>query len=147
MTETGLSLRGEAGFSFLGHFTCYHKVMAAPRINRKNYIVTLLLCIAGINVLLLLAELVSRAAGKESAWTLLMGCLLILVTIYITVVCVAAAARRSRDFNLPAWAGALIFLLVPFGFIIIAAIPGTKGKNQYGPAPHSKIDLKFNFLS
>jgi uncharacterized membrane protein YhaH (DUF805 family) len=44
--------------------------------------------------------------------------------------------RRAHDFNMEGWIAVL--MLVPIVNFLFAAIPGTRGDNDYGPAPEAE---------
>ncbi|HMM62131.1 MAG TPA: DUF805 domain-containing protein [Candidatus Saccharibacteria bacterium] len=119
--------------------------MKTLRINRKSFIVAAIGGVVVANVLLVLLEIVSHMTGDRSVATQAFAWLLILFTVYLFATWIRVAFQRSWDFDFPGWAGAILALTGIF-IIVLMVVPGSKGKNKYGPQPNKKIALKSMIL-
>jgi uncharacterized membrane protein YhaH (DUF805 family) len=106
------------------------------------YLFTVVVALISTIPLLVLTFLVIIASDNGGAVGLLTA-LIIIWTIVVIVVSVglyipllAVGARRLHDYGQSGWW--LLLLLVPFGsiaLIVLWALDGTPGENQYGPRP------------
>ena len=91
-----------------------------------------------ITVLLTLLAVIVAVAFSDASLENLAG-LIIIASWVIAFVCLiiptlSVAIRRLHDINLSGW-WYLLSLIIPFFMLVVAIIPGTKGKNDYGKDP------------
>jgi uncharacterized membrane protein YhaH (DUF805 family) len=88
------------------------------------------------------------------------GLILLLVWCLVSIVpSIAVTVRRLHDRNMSGWyllgfivaaivvnmvplVGQLLYLVMAVGWIVLLALPGTSGPNQYGPDPVGQADPK-----
>lgn len=85
---------------------------------------------------LLAAVLIPTLGGDSNATPVVFG-LVALIYVPILVSVFVMAKRRLNDMNQTGWFS--LFMIVPFANLILGLLllfwPGTKGSNNYGPAP------------
>lgn len=116
------------------------------RANRTNYVVSYAaIIILGVAAALMLRALPDNGNGQNGT-TILAALLVILFSIYLFLVWARMVILRSGDFGFPGWAGFLLAFFFTPAAVVFAFIPGTAGKNRYGPQPAADISLRSIFL-
>ena len=98
------------------------------RIGRVRYVNSLI----ALNILLLVAGV---------ALAIIAGPLMLFAGVPYVILVLMLTIQRCHDFDVTGWLALLS--LIPYAFLIFCIIPGTKGRNRFGPPtpPNSTLAL------
>lgn len=92
-------------------------------------------------VAMMLVAAVMSLAPEGDLPSAIEGLLVVLIVVALTWIEIATSIRRLHDLDLSGWF--YLVSLVPlvglvFYVVVLGCLPGTKGRNNYGPPPNGK---------